>query len=184
MKIYLDLLPQEKKNEIKRRKIFRIILREEFLFSLPIIIFIVILFNVYYLLNIQYSSALAASSINKAQEKYRELSSYEEKFIKVNESVDALTKIQGSQLHWINVLRELSLVTPDGIALSDLSTKNYQIFLLGKADSRDDLLEFKSKLDVSACFQSVNVPLSNLVVKEDVDFQLDFTVAQDCLKVK
>lgn len=182
MKIYLDLLPQEKKKELKRKKIFRRILHEEIFFLMPLFVFIIILCNIYYLLNLQYGSVMTAGSLDAAQGKYQELSGYEEKFSNVNKSLDVLTKIQTSQLHWKNVLQSLSMVTPNGISINDLSTKNYQMFLVGKAKSRDDLLNFKSNLDTSDCFQSVNVPLSDLVVKNDVDFQIDFVINQDCLK--
>lgn len=181
MKIYLDLLPQEKKNELKRTKIFRRILREEMLFLVPLIIFIAILFNIYYLLNFQYNSSLTASSADKSQDKYKELSNYEEKFKKVNESVGVMSKIQKNHLRWSNVLNELGTTVPDGMYITDFSTKNYQIFLLGKARSRDDLLNFKNRIEGDSCFQDVDVPLSNLVVKENVDFQMSFSVTKDCL---
>ncbi|KKQ46436.1 MAG: Fimbrial assembly family protein [Candidatus Moranbacteria bacterium GW2011_GWC2_37_8] len=182
MKIYLDLLPQEKKNELRRSKIFRRILHEEMLFLVPLVIFIALLLNIYYLLNFQYNSSVTLSSVNKSQDKYQELNNYEEKFKKVNASIDILSKIQSSHLHWLNVLDELGSVVPEGVYISDFSTKNYQIFLLGKARSRDNLLALKNNLDNSDCFKDVNVPLSNLVVKDNVDFQMDFVVIKDCLK--
>ena len=182
MKIYLDLLPQEKKKQLKRKKIFRLILREEALYLLPILMFIVILGDIYYVLNLQRNSSVAASSLDMSQSKYQELSGYENTFAKVNVSVAALSKIQDLHLHWLNVLRQLSSAAPDGVTISDFSTKDYQVFLVGKAATRDDLLNFKSNLEGSTCFQNVNVPLSNLVVKDDVDFQMDFVITQDCLK--
>ena len=120
--------------------------------------------------------------MNKAQDKYQELSKDEVEFGKMNDTVVALSKIQDSQIHWTNVFRTLSAVQPDGITITDFSTKNYQVFLVGKAASRDDLLSFKSQLDASSCFQNVNVPLSDLVVREDVTFQMDFMINQYCLK--
>ncbi|EKD58248.1 MAG: hypothetical protein ACD_56C00165G0003 [uncultured bacterium] len=181
MKIYLDLLPQEKKNELKRIKLFRRILREEMLFLVPIIIFIIILFNIYYVLNFQYDASVIAGSANKSQDKYKELSNYEEEFKKVNDLVGVVGKIQKNHLHWSNVLTELGSTVPGNVYMTDFSTKNYQIFLLGKARSRDDLLSFKSNIEGNNCFQDVDVPLSNLVVKENVDFQMSFSVTKDCL---
>ena len=43
MKIYLDLLPDYRKQEIKRKKTFHAILVEEMLFLAPIILLILIL---------------------------------------------------------------------------------------------------------------------------------------------
>lgn len=182
MKIYLDLLPQEKKNKIKHDKIFSRILREELLFIVPLLVFIVLLFNVYYILNYQYNSLSAEGTAGKSLDKYQELSTYENKFKEINESVTVLNKLYANHLHWTNVLVELGNVTPDGIYLEDLSTKNYQIFLLGKARTRENLLAFKANLEQSSCFKDINIPLSNLVVKDDIDFQMDLTVNNDCLK--
>lgn len=182
MKIYLDLLPQEKKNQIRRNKMFGRILREEILFIIPLLVLIFLLFNIYYILNFQFRTLTDVGTAGKSQEKYQELNKYENKFKQVNSSVEVLTKIQNNHLHWLKVLQDISNLTPDGIYFTDLTTKNYQIFLLGKARTRDDLLKFKGNLEGSSCFQSIDVPLSNLVVKNDVDFQMNFTVAKECLK--
>lgn len=184
MKIYLDLLPKQKKSEIKRKKTFRILLRHEFLFLLPMILLIIVLLNIYYLVSVQHGISIAASSAIESQDKYQELSSYEEKFKQVNEASAMLLKIQDKQLHWSKVFDKLSNVLPEGIAISGFSTKNYKIFLIGNAKNRDILLSFKSALLSDECFEAVNVPLSNLVVKEDVEFQVDFIVKQECLRKK
>lgn len=182
MKISLDLLPQDKKNQIRRNKIFGRIIREEILFIVPIIVFVLILLNVYYILNYQFGSLSAAGIAGRGQDKYQELNKYEERFKQVNERVDLLSKIQNGHFHWLNVLERLAEITPDGVYLNSISSKNYQVFLLGKAKTREDLLKFKDNLEGADCFQNINVPLSNLVVKEDIDFQMDLQVNKECLR--
>lgn len=182
MKIYLDLLPKQRKLELKRKKRFRMILREEFLFLVPVFVFIVILLNIYYLLSIQRDTSVAAKSMVESQDKFQELSSYEEKFKQVNSASAKLLKIQIGHLHWAGALDELSAVMPDGVSINDISTKDYKVSLAGKAKSRDILLNFKSNLEADSCFADINVPLSNLVVKDDIDFQMDFSIKQECLK--
>lgn len=182
MKIYINLLPQQIKQEIKRKKMFRQILREEVLFLLPIIVFIFVLFNVYYVLTIQRDVFIQNYSLQQSQESYKNLSLYEEKFKQINGIDESLGKIQSQHLYWQNLFQQLSAVVPNGIYISDLSTKNYNVFLLGKAKNREDLINFKNQLETDTCFQNVNVPLSNLVVKNDIDFQIDFVITVDCLK--
>lgn len=182
MKIYLDLLPKEKKTELKRKKIFRNILHEEFLFLLPVILFIIILFNVFYLLTIKHDTTIVEKSFTESQDKYQELSSYEEKFKLVNENSAKLLKIQAAHMHWTEIFNKLSDALPNEISITDFSTKDYKIFLVGKAKSRDILLNFKDRLESETCFADINVPLSNLVVREDIDFQMDLSVNNDCLK--
>lgn len=182
MKIYIDLLPEQRKQEIKRNRTFRTILREEFLFLLPILLFICILLNVYYVLVMQKKSSIATYFLQQSQEKYQELDTYKEEFKKINETGQILGKIQSGHLRWKNVFVELSNITPEGIYTTNLSTKDYSLFLSGKAKTRENLLDFKNKLETSSCFQKINVPLSNLVVKNDIDFQIDLAINEDCLK--
>lgn len=184
MKIYLDLLPEQRKQELKRKKTYRKILHEEVLFSLPIIVLIIILANVYYVLTVQRDAHVAAYSMEKTQDKYKQLDNYEQKFKEINAVSQDLVKIQSGHLHWTVLLSELSGATPDGVYMTDLSTKDYDVFLVGKARTREALLDFKNRLEKSECFQKVDVPLSNLVMKEDVDFQIDLTLKEDCLKSK
>lgn len=184
MRIYLDLLPKQKKNELRRKKIFRRILSDEFLFLLPVVLFILILFNILYLLSFEQKTSSTINSQTQSQDKYQLLTTYENKFKEVNENASLLLKIQDGHLYWSNVLERVSETLPAGIAITDFSTKDYRIFLIGKAKNRDTLLNFKSNLEANACFSDVVVPLSDLVVKDNVDFQMDFSVNSDCLKNK
>ncbi len=184
MKIYLDLLPEQRKKELKRRKIFRKILEESILFMLPVFVFIGMLFNVLYILQMQKKAYVTTYSVTAAQDKYQRLSTYEEKFTQANDMVSRLSKIQTNHLYWSEVLKQLSSLMPDGLRIEDFSTKNYKIFLLGEAKTRDDLLNFKNSLESSSCFHEINVPLSNLVVKDNVGFQMDFSIKEECLNKK
>jgi Tfp pilus assembly protein PilN len=182
MKIYLDLLPDERKQEMRRKKVFRGILRDQFLFSIPMIVFILILCDIYYVLTEQKKySLIQAQTVDEVQEQYNQLNTYEDKFKEVYALGQIMIKIQSKHLHWQQFFRELSNVVPDGVYLTNFSTKDYVVFLVGKAKVRDDLLTFKEKLESSPCFESVNVPLSDLVDKENIDFQIDLKVKESCL---
>jgi Tfp pilus assembly protein PilN len=182
MKIYLDLLPAQRKQEIKRKKKFRDILREEVLFLFPVIVFIFVLLNIYYVLTLQRNSSAAAHVAKQSQDKYQQLGTFEEEFKQVNALDQKLVKIKTGHMYWQQLFQKLSDATPDGIYVSNLSTKDYKVFLVGKARTRDDLLSLKEKLETTECFKDVNVPLSNLVVKNDIDFQIDLTITENCLK--
>lgn len=184
MKISLDLLPKNKKAEIKREKVFREILREGALFFFPVLVLAAILGNVFYLLILQRSFNNTDYAVQQGQEKYQELSKYNDDFKKINESSGSLIRIQNGHLRWSNVFDQLGQGIPGGIMIEGFSNKNYTVYLIGKALSRDKLLEFKANLGANSCFENVNVPLSNLVVKDNVDFQIDFGVKQECLKGK
>ena len=184
MKISIDLLPEQRKQEIKRRKMFHTILRGEFLFFLPILIFIGVLLSTYYTIILQKNSSSSAHMSQQSQDEYQKLDQYEKKFKEINEKDSLLAKIQSGHIHWKNLLVEFSNITPESVYLNNISNNDYKVFLAGKARSRDDLITFKDRLESSPCFQDVNVPLSNLVVKNDIDFQIDLVLKEECLKQK
>jgi Tfp pilus assembly protein PilN len=181
MKIYIDLLPKKIKDELKRKKLFRTILHEQFLFIIPILAFIAILFNIYYLLDSEKKSIIRAKSVAESQDNYQELSSYEEKFQQVNAITENILKIQNKHFHWLTIFGKMSANIPDGVTITDFSNKDFKIFLVGRAINRDTLLGFKDKLESDNCFENINVPLSNLVVKDNIDFQMDLAIKKDCL---
>jgi type IV pilus assembly protein PilN len=184
MKIYIDLLPEERKNEIKRKKLFRLIVKQEVLFLFPLLVLIVIMLDIYWVLGIQKNSMIETGSLEQNQGKYKELSEYEDKFKEINTATAILNKLQQSHLSWSNLIEVITKSTPDGIYLTDFANKDYQILLTGKARNRESLIAYKEALIASGCADNVNVPLSNLVNKTDVDFQLDFMVKQECIKKK
>ncbi len=181
MKISLDLLPQNKKDEVRRGKLFREILHEEVLFIFPLLVLIVILISVFYLLKIQRDANNLTYETQQKQSQYQELNKYDKAFKEINAASSFLIKIEGGHLHWANILNHLSWVIPNGIIVDNFASKNYNIYLTGRAAKRDQLLELKRNLENSACFKDINVPLSDFVVKENVNFQMDFVVSQDCL---
>ena len=182
MKINLDLLPQHKKAEIKRAKLFREILRQQLAFLFPVVVLIIMFGNILYLLTISRDSDLISYKLQQNQEKYQELDKYEQAFKDINSASSFLLQLQGGHLRWSNVLSHLGKTVPDGIVVDSLFSKNYSVFLAGKAKTRDELLRFKGNLEKEPCFENINVPLSNLVVKDNLDFQIDFSVSQTCLK--
>ena len=182
MRIYLDLLPQQKKQEVKRKKIFRQILKGELLFLVPFAVLIFILLSIYYILMLQAETNANSHSSQQLKEKYKQLEVYEEKFKQANSLVQTMGKIQAGHFYWHNFFQKLSETIPDNVYITDLSTKDLNVFLVGKAKAREDLLSLKNNLESEECFKNINVPLSNLVTKEDVDFQIDISINEDCLK--
>jgi len=184
MKIYLDLLPEERKEEIKKRKTFYMIIRKELRFFMPIVVFVAFLLAVNWNIKVQLEGLEKIYLLEQSQEEYKELQKYEDKFSDVNFRTSSISKFQDGHLYWSNVFYQLSELTPEGIYVSGIVTKDYTVSLAGKARTRDNLLTFQEKIGSSNCFENLNTPLSNLVSREDVDFQIDFEVKTNCFKNK
>jgi Tfp pilus assembly protein PilN len=182
MKIYLDLLPKERKEEMEKNRIFWKIFRQEILFLLPVVIFIITLVTTNFILKIQLDSLEKTGSTEQSQDKYRELKNYEEKFRKVNSQVSAISNFQEGHLYWYRALSQISDVVPEGVYVNTFVTKDFKVSLSGKAKTREDLISFQDRIKSNECLKNLNVPLSNLVNKNNVDFQIDFEIQKNCLK--
>jgi len=184
MKILLDLLPEERKEELKRARIFRKVIWVETVFLFPVLVMIVILSDNFYVLNLEKNSAAKSYAQQEQQDQYKKLASFQDSFRQANTLSAAALNFQNKHLYWTNALAQLGAVFPDNITLTNISTNDFKMTVAGKAKTRDDLLNFQSKLQQSACFQNVDLPLSDMVQKSDIDFQIDFDVTNSCLAKK
>lgn len=181
MKLTLNLLSEERKKEINNKKSFLAVIDQGLLFLLPLICLILILLSINLALEINSRGQDSVLKTAQNQDNYKKLKEYEDNFSRVNSKVATLLKIQGSHFYWSKVFIDLSTAVPDNISISEIINKDYGISLAGKAKTRDDFLKFQNNLESSGCFSDINAPLSDLVAKEDVDFQIDFNVKTDCL---
>lgn len=181
MKIYLDLLPGDRRKRLSRKRNFRVIVEQEFLLFFPIAVFVIIMANVYLLLKIQNENITISGEQQFSQGKYQELNEYENEITRANRDVENIRKIQSGHLSWSGVFFEFEKIVPQGIKVEEISTKDYKIFIVGKAEMRENLVKLKDGLEGNDCFSEANMPLSNLASKENIEFQLDFSVSRDCL---
>lgn len=184
MKIYLDLLPEEKKKKIKKNKMFLEIIFQEIVFSLPVFFLILILLAISFNQTFITQRAEINFGMINSRKEYKDLKTYEDKFNEMDEKISDLSKIQKNHLNWMGVFSKLEKAVPGNVYISDLATDNYQVSLAGKAKSREDFLKFQENLKSEECFLNASVPLSSLVSKENVEFQVDFEIKEDCLKKK
>jgi Tfp pilus assembly protein PilN len=184
MEININIIPPYRKEEIKKTKKTKLVLRLELGITMIILVFVGFLFSLSYILDINYNIVSNNAEAEKNRDQYEKISSYEKEFESVNAEVSDILLLKKDQLYWSNLLFELDKAVFGGIDITDLSTKEYAIFLVGKADSRDSLMKFKEKLENSGCFYEVNLPLSNLVSKDNIDFQMDFKVREECIHSK
>lgn len=82
--------------------------------------------------------------------------------------------IQKEYLPWSDTLALTASLVPTGIELSSFSIqKESAVFkLTGHALSRDDLIILQKNLEESDLFSEIQSPLSNLLLKENINFEL------------
>lgn len=183
MKIDINLIPPHKKAEIRQSNRLRMILRWESELSSIGLIFFAMLVSISYILSINLSLVENIEKIGSASaDQYKEIARYDNEVKAINSRLTEIKNIQRGQLYWSKLFLKLEKNILDGITISNLATKDYALFVVGEADTRDNLILFKESLQKEECFSDISLPDSSLTSRKNVDFQMDLKIKKECLK--
>jgi len=175
----LNLISPSRKAKITRNYSLQKALRWELELSGIFLIFLLILVSISYILKLNVENTIVTVSSASGVDKLKKL---EAGVKNANAFLAEAEKIQKGQLQWSNLFLILNKNVDNNISLESVSSKEYSITVAGKASTRDDLVAFKSRLEKEDCLSEVNLPLSDLVAKENLDFQIIFKIKTECLK--
>lgn len=98
----------------------------------------------------------------------------------VNDKLTKIDQIEKQFDPWSEHLLNISRLIPEGIALSSLTMerRSRDLLLRGEARKREDLLSFKAALENSGMFESVESPISNILNKQDIAFDLKLKIKE------
>lgn len=179
--IKLNLIPPYKKEEIEQSSKLLAVLGWEIKLSGILLVFVSMLLSINYILQLNLTS-MSANFGSGNNDQIKKLIEYDDKIKEINAKVSETMKVQNGQLKWDNLFLKLNENFPESIELKSITTENYAILLSGVAQKRDELIAFRDKLEKEGCFSEVDLPLSNLVMKENIDFRINFNIESDCLK--
>lgn len=181
MEIKINLIPPYRKEKIAQAKRLRLVLWTEVAVTVILILFSFFLLGLgkFLEMNLKAVSGFQNSSSEKGQ--YEKINTMDKEFEIINSQTGDILAIKKDQFYWSRMLIGISESIISGVSINELASKNYSVFLSGRADSRDNLIKFKEKLENNQCFTDIKLPLSNLVSKENIDFQLDLKMKKDCL---
>lgn len=180
--IRLNLIPPEKKKEIAKSNHLKLVIGTEFFLTLIIVCFFGVLLSLRYILSLSYEARANFLAKGRETEQYERIMYFDEQFKKINKQVSAVISVKKDQLFWSFLLEKLSQLVFSGIEINTLDTNDYLVSIIGTANSRNDLILFKEKLESEKCFSDIDLPISDLVNKDNVEFQIDFKINQNCLK--
>jgi Tfp pilus assembly protein PilN len=184
VRIKLNLIPPERKKEIAKSVRLKLAVRIEVAFTLVIIIFFAVLLSLQYILGLNLASQEIVKVQGEKASQSEKILQYDKQFEEINAQISKIMTIRRDQLYWSEIFFKLNELVFSGITVTSLHTSDYSIVISGDSDTRDDLILFKEKLEKEDCFSNVNLPLSNLVDKNNIKFQIDFNIDKNCLKKK
>lgn len=182
MEIKLNLIPPNKKEEIERNRRLKMVIRTEVVMTIIAVVFLVVFVSFRYSLELDLAGEKMLNSEIEKADQFERIKNYDNQFNQANERIKQIAAIDKAQLYWSKIFEKISQLIPAGIEVRTLTTDQYAVTIVGLSDTRDNLIEFKSKLEENACFSDIVLPLSNLVDKADVDFKITFNVKENCLK--
>ncbi len=182
MEVKLNLIPKYRKDEIAKAKLLKLILQWEMGISFVSAIFFGLLLSLNYILQFNLYAQTSELNSGQSKEKYEKIAVMDSNFKGANMIVSTDESIQKDQLYWSILFQKMNDRMPDGISVSKLANKNYKILVAGVSDTRDILISMRDNFSQEDCFSDVSLPLSNLVSKDNIAFQIEFNVKESCIK--
>ncbi|MEA3272520.1 MAG: PilN domain-containing protein [Patescibacteria group bacterium] len=96
----------------------------------------------------------------------------------INDKLENISNTQKEFVAWSSHLAELNDLIPENIQISVIVLRlgEGNTVVKGYAKTRNDLLLLKSNLENSALFEQVKLPFSNLLKRNDIDFEFQLTL--------
>lgn len=172
MKKTINLLPKERKNNLKWKKFNLFLLKNGLIFVLATVVFLVFLISNLFILNIykkinqdeikkEESSGLN-KTINEAKKEIDEKHMETEEFLKVFSKGDS---------YWV-YLDEINQSLPEEVYFKELNLDKENLEIKGWSETRNDLLKFEESLKQKEIFKEIEMPISNLTSQENINFEI------------
>lgn len=167
--IDINLLSPEQKQEIRTKRIYTAI-KEAIILALVFSAVISILLLISrYILEDQLADMTSRSSsrLQSSQEINNQI-------VSANNKIEDIAIIQKNFIKWSNFFYDFSRLTPDQISYKFIKIyyREASMEIEGTAKSRQALLNLKSSMEGSALFSSVDLPLSDILAKENNNFHI------------
>jgi hypothetical protein len=181
MKTFLNILPPEKKNDLRLAKRYRLLIRQESSFFFLSFFLLGLLSGIWFLLSLEEKSILTRSQNDENLRKaYADIALYEEDFSRVQSMVSPAEKALKEQKKVVWIFRFLEENISEGIKVVAVSAEGNLLKISGNADNRDHLLSFEEGIKGEKCFSDISIPLTQLAKKEDIDFEITVSVEEKC----
>ncbi len=178
--INLNLVPEQHKKNQSINRTFSILNGSLVLLSVIIAVYAGLMFGIKLMLN------RIISEVNvHTQGIANNSEGYNKKVKDINEQLQYTEGIQSGFKPWTCLISEILKCLERGVVFTNISINKdqSQAVIQGNAKQRDSLLSFKSKLEKSELIENVDLPLQNLLVKEDLGFTLTLKLKSDRINI-
>ena len=173
-----NLLPQDKKNKIRREYRVRVLTASLFMFGGVLIIATVLLASLYILLSSRLSGLDQIHAANTGKEE--DMAKLERSINETRTKLELLQHNSSSLKIPYDVFKSVIDIKPENIFLTKLTySNNNQVTVSGFALYRKNLQNFVATIGNHGLFLPVEYPFSNITQKQDIDFSLTINITTD-----
>lgn len=177
--ITINLLSPSQKSELKIKRVYIAIKELIILILLFTLIIAILLLTSKYILDNSLARLIErnAYSIQENRDVVNKINI-------INSKIEIIGKIQKDFKKWSEFFVMFTNLTPNNIAYDSVKIKydDASIEIRGVAKNRDDLTKLKDNLTNSEVFENINLPLKNLLAKENNDFIITAKINMDKVK--
>jgi hypothetical protein len=168
--ITLNLIPESIREENRLKHVYRLNVK----FGL-IILYILIIVGVL----VQVSKNIVVSGFDTVMTQSEIITknskAYNERARDINSKISLVGQVVQDNHDWNGLILGIARLLPPGITLYHLylNQESKSIRIAGMAETRDDLLMLKDVIDKSGYIKPVKLPMSNILEKKDISFDLE-----------
>lgn len=167
--ITINLLSPSQKRELKIKRVY-VAIKE--------LVILVLLFTLIIAIMLLISKYILDNSLSRLIERnaytIQENRDAVNKINVLNAKIETIGKIQNDFKKWSEFLVAFTNLTPDNISYSLVKIRYEDAFMeiKGVSKTREDLVKLKDNLTNSGYFTDINLPLKNLLAKDNNDFTI------------
>lgn len=171
--IALNLIPRERKILLKNTRLYAACKEAvTLIFLFAAIVSIMLWISRFYLEQDLADLVIANSANIKSNE------ATNRRILAINQKISLVDNIENNFISPRKAIETVSRIVPENISLNSISLYRQQaaIELSGTAKTRNDLLQFKNALSSAAWIKAVDLPMNDLISKDNNQFTIKLNV--------
>ncbi len=170
MNITINLLPQEKKEELGNLKHIGVVMRVGIMAILALCLLVVFLEAIMYTIKIEKDFVESEILGFQKSDEYLETRIAQDSLREYSQKAKAIRVGLQNKKDYTNLVLEINEMIPNGIILKNLSIESKEVILSGTALKRESLLLLEQELKSYERFKKIDSPISNLVSDTNAPF--------------
>ncbi|MFA7192192.1 MAG: hypothetical protein WC089_02760 [Candidatus Paceibacterota bacterium] len=173
----INLLPKKDKDKLRQEYLFRLLIVSFFMISILAVVAALFISPSYKYSVLREGIAQSNLEIFNAQNPQIDIDKLNNEILKTNEKLSFIISKKNDSYISEYVLEKILSLRTQGVVFSQISyniagLKKATVNIVGIASDRTALRTFKDALSADQTFSSVDLPISNFIKPQDIDFNM------------